>query len=143
MQLYFLSVRYINDRFLPDKAIDLIDEASSRARLKSYIEPEKLKNIQEQIEEVKRNKEEAVLNQKFEKAAKLRDRENELKEKFEIEEDKWKNKNSKSVTTITDENIAEVIASTTGIPVKKITQDENKKLKKFRDRVAQKNNRSK
>ena len=125
----FLSVRYINDRFLPDKAIDLIDEASSRARLKSYIEPEKLKNIQEQIEEVKRNKEEAVLNQKFEKAAKLRDRENELKEKFEIEEDKWKNKNSKSVTSITDENIAEVIASTTGIPVKKITQDENKKLK--------------
>ena len=90
----FLSVRYINDRFLPDKAIDLIDEASSRARLKSYIEPEKLKNMQEQLEEIKRNKEEAVLNQKFEKAAKLRDRENELKEKFEIEEDKWKNKNS-------------------------------------------------
>lgn len=125
----FLSVRYINDRFLPDKAIDLIDEASSRARLKSYIEPEKLKNMQEQLEEIKRNKEEAVLNQKFEKAAKLRDRENELKEKFEIEEDKWENKNSKSVTSITDENIAEVIASTTGIPVKKITQDENKKLK--------------
>ena len=124
-----LSVRYINDRFLPDKAIDLIDEASSRARLKSYIEPEKLKNMQEQLEEIKRNKEEAVLNQKFEKAAKLRDKERELKEKFEIEDDKWKNKNSKSVTTITDENIAEVVASTTGIPVKKITQDENKKLK--------------
>ena len=85
--------------------------------------------MQEQLEEIKRNKEEAVLNQKFEKAAKLRDKERELKEKFEIEDDKWKNKNSKSVTTITDENIAEVVASTTGIPVKKITQDENKKLK--------------
>ena len=70
--LPYLSVRYINDRFLPDKAIDLIDEASSRARLKSYIEPEKLKNMQEQLEEIKRNKEEAVLNQKFEKAAKLK-----------------------------------------------------------------------
>ena len=124
-----LSERYINDRFLPDKAIDLVDEASSRARLKSYIEPEKLKNMQEELEKIKRNKEEAIINQKFEKAAKLRDQEKELKEKFEKEEEKWKNKNSKSVITITDESIAEVIASTTGIPVKKITQNENQKLK--------------
>ena len=123
------SVRYINDRFLPDKAIDLIDEAASRARLRTYMEPESLKNLQEQIEEKQKDKEEAVRSQKFEKAAKLRDEERALKEKFEKEENKWKNKNTKSVVNITEENIAEVIASWTGIPAKKITEDENKKLK--------------
>ena len=124
-----LSVRYVNDRFLPDKAIDLIDEASSKARLKTYIEPESLKDIQEEIEKVKSEKEEAVLNQKFEKAAELRDKEKSLKEKYQKETEKWKNKNTKSIVTITEENIAEVISNWTGIPAKKITEDENKKLK--------------
>ncbi len=124
-----LSVRYVNDRFLPDKAIDLIDEASSRARLKTYTEPDNLKQMQEDIEKIKNEKEEAVLNQKFEKAAELRDEEKNLKEKFEKEQSKWKNKNTKSIVTITEENIAEVIASWTGIPAKKITEDENEKLK--------------
>ena len=130
-----LSVRYVNDRFLPDKAIDLIDEAASKARLKSYTEPENLKKMQEEIEEVRKDKEEAVLNQKFEKAAKLRDSEKELKEKYEKEEAKWKNKNTKSVINITEENIAEVISSSTGIPVKKITQDENQKLKHLEEEL--------
>ena len=124
-----LSVRYINDRFLPDKAIDLIDEAASRARLKTYIEPDSLKKLSEEIENVTKDKEEAVRNQKFEKAASLRDEERELKEKFEKEQNKWKNKNTKSLTNITEENIAEVISSWTGIPAKKITEDENEKLK--------------
>ncbi len=124
-----LSTRYINDRFLPDKAIDLIDEAASRARLKTYTEPEGLKKLQDQIEEVSKNKEEAVRNQKFEKAAALRDEERDLKAKFEKEESKWKNKNTKSIVNITEENIAEVISTWTGIPAKKITQDENEKLK--------------
>ena len=124
-----LSVRYINDRYLPDKAIDLIDEAASRARLKTYTEPDSLKKLQEQIEEKRKDKEEAVRNQKFEKAATLRDEEKSLKEKFEKEEAKWKNKNTKSVTNITEENIAEVVSNWTGIPAKKITEDENKKLK--------------
>ena len=78
-----LSVRYVNDRFLPDKAIDLIDEASSRARLKTYTEPDSLKELQEEIEKTKNEKEEAVINQKFEKAAELRDTEKALREKFE------------------------------------------------------------
>ena len=130
-----LSVRYVNDRFLPDKAIDLIDEAASKARLKSYTEPENLKKMQEEIEEVRKDKEEAVLNQKFEKAAKLRDSEKELKAKYEKEEAKWKNKNTKSVINITEENIAEVISSSTGIPVKKITQDENQKLKNLEEEL--------
>ena len=124
-----LSVRYVNDRFLPDKAIDLIDEAASRARLKTFTEPDNLKKLQEDIEKIKNEKEEAVINQKFEKAAELRDKEKELKEKFEKEQNKWKNKNTKSIVTITEENIAEVIASWTGIPAKKITEDENEKLK--------------
>ena len=124
-----MSVRYINDRFLPDKAIDLIDEAASRAKLKSYTEPDSLKKLQEEIEEVENDKEEAVRSQKFEKAASLRDKQKELKEKYEKEQKKWQNKNNKSVTNITEENIAEVIASWTGIPAKKITEDENERLK--------------
>lgn len=124
-----MSVRYINDRFLPDKAIDLIDEAASRAKLKSFTEPEILKKLEEQIEEVEKDKEEAVRIQKFEKAASLRDKQKELKEKYEKELKKWKNKSNKVVTNITEENIAEVIANWTGIPAKKITEDENIRLK--------------
>lgn len=124
-----LSVRYINDRFLPDKAIDLIDEAASKARLRTYTEPKSLKKIQEEIEEIIKDKEEAVRSQKFEKAANLRDKEKELKEKFEKEQNKWKNKNTKSVTNISEENIAEVISNWTGIPAKKLTEDENIRLK--------------
>ena len=124
-----MSIRYINDRFLPDKAIDLIDEAASRAKLKTYTEPDSLKKLEEDIEETKKDKEEAVRCQKFEEAASLRDKERSLKEKFEKEQKKWKNKNNKSITNITEENIAEVIASWTGIPAKKITEDENERLK--------------
>ena len=124
-----MSTRYINDRYLPDKAIDLIDEAASRAKIKSYTEPENLRKLQEEIEEVEKNKEEAVRIQKFEKAASLRDKQKELKEKYEKEQKKWQNKNNKSVADITEENIAEVIASWTGIPAKKITEDENERLK--------------
>ena len=124
-----MSVRYINDRFLPDKAIDLIDEAASRAKLKTYTEPDSLKKILEQIEEVEKDKEEAVHMQKFEKAASLRDKQKELKEKYEKEQKKWKNKNNKELINITEENIAEVISSWTGIPANKITEDENARLK--------------
>ena len=124
-----LSIRYINDRYLPDKAIDLIDEAASRARLKTYTEPDSLKKLQEQIDEKHKDKEEFVRNQKFEEAAKARDEERALKAKYEKEESKWKNKNTKSLVNITEENIAEVIANWTGIPVKKITENENQKLK--------------
>ena len=124
-----LSIRYINDRYLPDKAIDLIDEAASRARLKTYTEPDSLKKLQEQIDEKHKDKEEFVRNQKFEEAAKARDEERALKAKYEKEENKWKNKNTKSLVNITEDNIAEVIANWTGIPVKKITENENQKLK--------------
>ena len=124
-----MSTRYINDRFLPDKAIDLIDEAASRVKLKTYTEPENLKELEDKIEETQKDKEEAVRTQKFEKAATLRDKEKELKEKYEKEQKKWKNKNTKEVMNITEENIAEVIANWTGSPAKKITEDENVRLK--------------
>ena len=124
-----LSTRYINDRFLPDKAIDLVDEAASRAKLKTYTEPDNLKQLEEKIEEIVKDKEEAVRTQKFEKAATLRDEERKLKEQYEKEEKKWKNKNTKEVVNITEENIAEVIANWTGIPASKITEDENQRLK--------------
>ena len=124
-----LSIRYINDRFLPDKAIDLIDEAASRVRLKAYTEPENLKQMQEELEIISKDKEEAVRSQKFEKAASLRDKEKKLREAVQNEEEKWKNKNNKFIIDITEENIAEVISSWTGIPVQKLTQDENEKLK--------------
>ncbi|MCI8636920.1 MAG: ATP-dependent Clp protease ATP-binding subunit [Clostridia bacterium] len=130
-----MSVRYINDRFLPDKAIDLIDEAASRAKLKTYTEPDILKQLEEQIEEAKKDKEEAVRTQKFEKAASLRDKEKELKEKYEKEQKKWKNKNTKQITNITEENIAEVISNWTGIPASKITEDENIRLKNLEKKL--------
>ena len=124
-----LSERYINDRFLPDKAIDLIDEASSKARLQTYNEPEELKNMQEEIDRITKDKEEAVRSQKFEKAATLRDEEKALKEKYEEKEKSWKNQNTKKVVKITEENIADVISLWTGIPAKKISEDENQRLR--------------
>ena len=124
-----LSVRYINDRFLPDKAIDLIDEAASRVKMKTYTMPDSLKELEEKIESINREKEEAIRVQDFEKAATLRDKVNAEKGKLEKEKKKWQSKNSKNVMSLTEEDIAEVIASWTGIPVNKITQDENEKLK--------------
>ena len=130
-----LSVRYVNDRFLPDKAIDLIDEAASRAKLNAYTEPENLKIMKEELENICKDKDEAVRNQKFEKAASLRDREKELKMKIDKEEKKWKNKNTKIITDITEENIANVISIWTGIPTNKITEDENEKLKHLEEKL--------
>ena len=124
-----LSSRYINDRFLPDKAIDLIDEASSKIRLSSLEEPDSLKEMEEKIEKMNQEKEAAVKVQKFEKAAKIRDEVNKLKEELEAERNKWKSKKTKAIPKLTEEDIAKVIASWTGIPAAKITQDENKKLK--------------
>lgn len=124
-----LSVRYITDRFLPDKAIDLIDEAASRIKMKTYTVPDKIKDIEEEIEVLNKEKEEAIQTQNFEKAAEIRDKEHASKEKLEKEKKKWENKNSKAVTALKEEDIAEVISSWTNIPVKRLTQDENDKLK--------------
>lgn len=128
-----LSVRYINDRFLPDKAIDLIDEAASRVKMRTYTMPDNIKKIEEKIESLCKEKEDAIRMQKFEKAANLRDKEKEQKEKLEKEKQKWENKNTRSVTSLGEEDIAEVISNWTNIPVSKITQDENEKLKNLEE----------
>ena len=124
-----LSVRYINDRFLPDKAIDLVDEAASRVKMRNYTRPYSIKKLEDKVLSIDKEKEEAVRVQDFEKAANLRDKENETKKKLEKEKQKWEDRNTKSVSVLTEEDIADVISSWTGIPVKKLTQDENEKLK--------------
>ena len=124
-----LSTRYVTDRFLPDKAIDLIDEAASKLKMKTYTRPEKLKELEEEIVSINKEKEEAILVQDFEKAAKLRDDVLALKEKLEKDNKKWENKTSRNITILNEEDIAEVISGWTNIPVKKLTQDENDRLK--------------
>ena len=130
-----LSTRYINDRFLPDKAIDLIDEAASKVRMKSYTEPESFKTIKDEIEKLDKEKEEAIRVQDFEKAAKIRDKENNKKKELEIAKKDWENKNSKKVSTLKEEDIANVIAIWTGIPVTKVSQSENDKLKNLEENL--------
>ncbi|ACL68848.1 ATP-dependent Clp protease ATP-binding subunit [Halothermothrix orenii] len=123
-----LSHRYITDRFLPDKAIDLIDEAASRVRLGSDTRPPELKDLNKKLEEVKKEKEAAVKNQEFEKAAELRDKEKELEKEFENIQEKWEKEKEKSESTVTTEEIAEIVSSWTGIPVTKLEQAETAKL---------------
>ena len=130
-----LSSRYINDRYMPDKAIDVLDEAASRVRMKSYTEPDTFKGIKEEIEKLDKEKEEAIRVQDFEKAAKLRDKENEKKKELENQKKDWENKKSKKVLTLKEEDIANVIAIWTGIPVTKVSQTENEKLKNLEENL--------
>ncbi len=123
-----LSSRYINDRFLPDKAIDLIDEAAAHARLKHYVEPEKIINLKKELKDLSKSKQEAVLNQDFEKAAKLRDEENNTKKLIEKEKSLYSLKFDNYKKEITNEDIARVVSSWVSIPVEKITDEESSKL---------------
>lgn len=130
-----LSTRYITDRFLPDKAIDLIDEASSQVRMKINNEPDEIKILEEKIGIIIKEKEEAIYNQEFEKAATIRDKEKEMQEKLEKTINRWRKKKTKDVIEITEENVAEVISKWTGIQVQKLTEDENEKLKHLEERL--------
>ena len=130
-----LSIRYITDRFLPDKAIDLIDEAASRVKLKTYTEPQSFKKMEERIQKISKEKEEAIFTQDFEKAAQLRDLEKNETEVLIKEKSKWKDKNSIKIEQIGESEITEVISSWTGIPVQKISQDENEKLKSLEENI--------
>lgn len=132
-----LSTRYINDRFLPDKAIDLVDEAASRVKMRTYTQPDTLKKLEEEISAMNKEKDDAIKVQDFEKAAGLRDKINVEKEKLQKEKEKWESKNTKSITTLTEEDIAEVVASWTGVPVKKLTQTENEKLRNLEQTLHQ------
>ncbi len=123
-----LSHRYISDRFLPDKAIDLIDEAASKERLKSVTAPTNLKDIEDKIKEAQKEKEEAINSQNFEKAAVYRDEEKELIERLNNEKDAWKTNQNLNERQIGYEEIADIIAKWTGIPVKKLQGDEADRL---------------
>lgn len=123
-----LSDRYISDRFLPDKAIDLIDEAGSKVRLRSFTTPPNLKELEVKLEEVRKEKDSAVQSQEFEKAASLRDTEQRLREQLEETKKNWKEKQGKENNEVTVEDIASVVSSWTGVPVSRLAQTEMTKL---------------
>ncbi|MBS5928461.1 MAG: ATP-dependent Clp protease ATP-binding subunit, partial [Clostridium sp.] len=123
-----LSDRYITDRFMPDKAIDLIDEAAAKIRIESLVAPPDLKEIEEEIETVVKEKEESIRIQDFEKAAKLRDDEKKLKDKLSEIKKEWTTNNQVNSLTVSEENIAKVVSSWTKIPVEKLTEKESDKL---------------
>jgi len=123
-----LSDRYINDRFLPDKAIDLMDEAGSRVRLQALTTPPDVKDLEERIEEARKEKEAAVNNQEFEKAAQLRDEENNLKQELDDKRSSWQQQKSGKELEVTAEDIAQIVASWTGVPVRKLAEEESDRL---------------
>ena len=123
-----LSTRYIPDRFLPDKAIDLLDEAGSRVRLRGSHVPQEVRDAMEVLERVRKEKDEAIASQQYEVAAELRDRELHLSENVGNLEQEWKNDRSKERAQVTEEDIAEVVAMWTGIPVTRLAQEETTRL---------------
>ena len=123
-----LSSRYITDRFLPDKAIDLIDEASSRVRLKNYVLPDELKEIETRLGEIEKEKEEAIMGQEYEKAAALRDEEQKLKSDFEQQRQEWINRRNLESDVVTPEEIAWVVSSWTGVPLAQVAEEEGERL---------------
>ncbi|MFC7787223.1 MULTISPECIES: ATP-dependent protease ATP-binding subunit ClpC [unclassified Rossellomorea] len=128
-----LSDRYISDRFLPDKAIDLIDEAGSKVRLRSYTTPPNLKELEAKLEEIRKEKDAAVQSQEFEKAASLRDSEQKLREELEETKNTWKEKQGQENTEVTVEDIAKVVSNWTGVPVSKLAQTETDRLLKLEE----------
>ena len=130
-----LADRYISDRFLPDKAIDLVDEAGARLRIRRMTAPPELRELDEKIAEVRRNKESAIDDQDFEKAASLRDEESKLNEERKAKEAAWKGGESDEIAEVGDQEIAEVLAMSTGIPVVRLTQTETAKLLKMEDEL--------
>ncbi len=132
-----LSRRYINDRFLPDKAIDLMDEAASQVRMKAESASPDLKSLEEKIAALRREKSEAIAAQDYEKAAQLRDIEKNYTDQVEIERDNWRRKLSQNRGTVTAEDIANVVAGWTGIPVTRLTEDESTRLLKLEETLQQ------
>ena len=123
-----LSDRYISDRFLPDKAIDLMDEAASRVRLHSFTAPPDVKEQEDRLKALQNEKKEAIAHQDFEKAASLRDEERKLRQDIAQKRAVWEERKNNSHDVVTDEDIAQIVASWTGVPVKKMTEDESERL---------------
>ncbi|MBZ8176448.1 AAA domain-containing protein [Corynebacterium poyangense] len=130
-----LSDRYINDRFLPDKAVDLIDEAGARMRIRRMTAPEGIRKLDEKIAEVRQEKEATIDAQDFEKAARLRDQERKLNEERAAKEKQWRSGELDDIAEIGEEEIAEVLGSWTGIPVFKLTEEESSRLLRMEEEL--------
>ncbi len=128
-----LSSKYVNDRFLPDKAIDVIDEASSKVRLKFCTLSPEGKELDKELKEIIKEKEEAIRNQEFERASALRDDEANMKDKIREVSEEWRRQNDANRPTVTEEDVAEVIAIMTGVPVTKLTEGESERLMRLED----------
>jgi ATP-dependent Clp protease ATP-binding subunit ClpC len=131
-----LSQRYIADRFLPDKAIDVMDEAGSRARLKSLILPDDLRSMENEVERLRQQKEDAIRTQAFEVAARLRDTERKLRSELEDRRNKWKEFRSKEKIVVTNEDIAYIVSKWTGIPLYQIEEAESQKLLRMEEELS-------
>jgi ATP-dependent Clp protease ATP-binding subunit ClpC len=123
-----LADRYVTDRFLPDKAIDLIDEAASKVRLQALVAPPELKELEQKIEETRLEKDSAIKNEEFEKAANLRDLEQKLQEELEKKREEWKSSRGRTEMQVTEDDIREVVSAWTGIPVTKLAQEDADRL---------------
>jgi ATP-dependent Clp protease ATP-binding subunit ClpC len=128
-----LSDRYVADRFLPDKAIDLVDEAASRVRLRSFTAPPHLKELEEQLEGVRKEKEAAVSAQEFEKAARIRDQEHKLRTQLDDERTRWQQQQVTDKPVVTGEDIAYIVSTWTGVPVTKLAMAETERLLKLEE----------
>ena len=123
-----LSVRYIPDRYLPDKAIDLIDEAASRLRISAHTSPDDIKSVENRLREIAKEKEDAIASQDFEAAARLRDEEKTLKEDFDSKKEAWKQTRNETELTVRESDIADIVTQWTGIPVSRLLEEESDKL---------------
>ena len=137
-----LSDRYITDRFLPDKAIDLIDEAASRKKIKSFTTPPEIRKLDERIKEVELAKSEAARHEQYERADKLKHERDSLVEQKEKMQAEWDNRAKDEDLSIGEDEVAEIVAEWTGIPVRKITEGESEKLKHLEEQPAQARHRS-
>jgi ATP-dependent Clp protease ATP-binding subunit ClpC len=132
-----LSSRYITDRFLPDKAIDLMDEAGSRVRLQAFVAPPELKELEKKLEELQKEKEAAVDGQEFEKAAELRDQETKLRSELDERRESWKQRTSGAELVVDEDVIAHIVSTWTGVPVKKLAEGESERLLKMEEVLHQ------
>ena len=131
-----LTTRYMSDRFLPDKAIDALDEAGSRVHISNIVVPKEITDIEKKISEIKEKKNEVIRSQKYEEAAKLRDVERQLNDSLEKERKRWEDDAKNNRQIVSEENVAEVVSMMTGIPVHKISQNENDKLSKMGESIT-------
>ena len=131
-----LTSRYMTDRFLPDKAIDALDEAGSRVHISNIVVPKEITDIEKKISEIKDKKNEVIRSQKYEEAAKLRDVERQLNESLEKARKTWEDESSKNKQTVTEDNVAQVVSMMTGIPLQKVGEKENDRLARMGSEIA-------